>query len=126
MVCWDDKRGMRISETVELGTSSGGTTAGAVRAAELLAKDGLSARVINIHTIKPLDVELLARAARETGRILTVEDHQITGGLGGAVCEALADLVPAQEGRAVLGHLHRIAAEIGAAEAALSLKAGVG
>ncbi|HLK93521.1 MAG TPA: transketolase C-terminal domain-containing protein [Polyangia bacterium] len=74
--------------------ASGGTTAGAVRAAELLAKDGISARVINIHTIKPIDVELLARAARETGRILTVEDHQITGGLGGAVCEALADREP--------------------------------
>jgi transketolase len=74
--------------------ASGGTTAGAVRAAELLAKDGLSARVINIHTIKPIDAELLAKAARETQRILTVEDHQVTGGLGGAVCEALADRAP--------------------------------
>jgi transketolase len=74
--------------------ASGGTTAGAVRAAELLAKDGINARVINIHTIKPIDVELLAKAARETARILTVEDHQITGGLGGAVCEALADSEP--------------------------------
>jgi transketolase len=74
--------------------ASGGTTAGAVRAAELLAKDGISARVINIHTIKPIDVELLVRAARETRRLLTVEDHQVTGGLGGAVCEALADREP--------------------------------
>ena len=74
--------------------ASGGTTAGAVKAAELLAKDGVSARVINIHTIKPIDVELLAKAARETKRILTVEDHQVTGGLGGAVCEALAEREP--------------------------------
>src|SRR5215831_12321078 len=74
--------------------ASGGTTAGAVRAAELLGKDGVSARVINIHTIKPIDVDLLAKAARETRRILTVEDHQVTGGLGGAVCEALADREP--------------------------------
>jgi transketolase len=74
--------------------ASGGTTAGALKAAELLGKEGVSARVINIHTIKPIDVELLARAARETNRILTVEDHQTTGGLGGAVCEALADREP--------------------------------
>jgi transketolase len=74
--------------------ASGGTVGPAVKAAALLAKDGISARVINIHTIKPIDVDLLAKAARETKRILTVEDHQITGGLGGAVCEALADIEP--------------------------------
>ena len=73
---------------------SGGTIGPAVKAAELLAKDGISARVINIHTIKPIDVDLLAQAARETKRILTVEDHQITGGLGGAVAEALAEVAP--------------------------------
>jgi transketolase len=74
--------------------ASGGTTGPAVKAAELLAKDGISARVINIHTIKPIDADLLAKAARETKRILTVEDHQVTGGLGGAVVEALADREP--------------------------------
>ena len=74
--------------------ASGGTVAHAVHAAEALAKDRISARVINIHTIKPIDVQLLAKAARETKRILTVEDHQITGGLGGAVCEALAEVEP--------------------------------
>ena len=74
--------------------ASGGTVGGAVKASALLAKEGVSARVINIHTIKPIDVPLLAKAARETKRILTVEDHQITGGLGGAVCEALAEVEP--------------------------------
>ena len=74
--------------------ASGGTVAPAVDAAAALAKDGISARVINIHTIKPIDVALLAKAAKETKRILTVEDHQITGGLGGAVCEALAEVEP--------------------------------
>ena len=73
---------------------SGGTIGPAVKAAELLAKDGIHARVINIHTIKPIDVALLAKAARETKRILTVEDHQITGGLGGAVAEALSEVEP--------------------------------
>jgi transketolase len=74
--------------------ATGGTVGPAVKAAGLLAANGISARVINIHTIKPIDVPLLAKAARETKRILTVEDHQITGGLGGAVCEALADAEP--------------------------------
>jgi transketolase len=74
--------------------ATGGTVGPAVKAAALLATDGVSARVINIHTIKPIDVPLLAKAARETKRILTVEDHQITGGLGGAVCEALAEVEP--------------------------------
>lgn len=74
--------------------ASGGTVGPAVKAAQMLAADGVSARVINIHTIKPIDVDLLVKAARETKRILTVEDHQITGGLGGAVVEAIADLAP--------------------------------
>ncbi len=74
--------------------ASGGTVGPAVKAAEMLAADRISVRVINIHTIKPIDVELLAKAARETKRILTVEDHQVTGGLGGAVVEALADREP--------------------------------
>ena len=50
----------------------------------------IDARVINIHTIKPLDTEILAKAARETGAIVTAEEHTIVGGLGAAVCEALA------------------------------------
>jgi transketolase len=74
--------------------ASGGTVGPAVKAAALLAAGGLRARVINIHTIKPIDVALLAKAARETRRILTVEDHQTTGGLGGAVVEALAEVEP--------------------------------
>jgi transketolase len=74
--------------------ASGGTVAPSVKAAELLAKDGVKARVINIHTIKPIDADLLVKAARETKRILTVEDHQTTGGLGGAVCEVLAEREP--------------------------------
>jgi transketolase len=58
-------------------------------AAELLAKRGISARVIDMHTIKPLDVAAIRRAARETGAIMTVEEHNITGGLGSAVAEVL-------------------------------------
>ncbi len=50
--------------------------------------------VINIHTIKPLDKELVLRAAKETGRIVTVEEHSVIGGLGGAACEALCESCP--------------------------------
>ena len=63
-------------------------------AAEKLAAEGIDAKVINIHTIKPIDEELLVAAAKETGRIVTVEEHSIIGGLGGAVCEVLSEKAP--------------------------------
>ena len=66
----------------------------ALEAAEMLAKDGVSARVVNIHTIKPLDVDLVVESAKATGKVVTVEEHSIIGGLGGAVCEALAEHAP--------------------------------
>jgi transketolase len=66
----------------------------AVEAAEELAKQGISARVINIHTIKPLDDELVLKAARETGKIVVAEEHSIIGGLGAAVAELTADRCP--------------------------------
>lgn len=60
-------------------------------AAEMLAADGIDAKVINIHTIKPLDETLVIEAAKECGKVVTVEEHSIIGGLGGAVCEVLAE-----------------------------------
>lgn len=66
----------------------------ALDAAKLLETDGVSARVVNMATIKPIDTELLARCADETGAIVTAEDHNIHGGLGGAVAEALAATRP--------------------------------
>ncbi len=66
----------------------------AMEAAELLAADGVSAKVINIHTIKPLDEELIVAAARETGKVVTVEEHSVIGGLGSAVCDALSAKAP--------------------------------
>lgn len=65
-----------------------------LKAAEILAAKGVSARVIDMHTIKPIDTEILVKAAKETGFIVTVEEHNITGGLGGAVCEALSQNYP--------------------------------
>ena len=72
--------GLEVSETLE--------------AAKMLAADGINAKVINIHTIKPLDEEIILAAAKQTGRIFTVEEHSIIGGLGGAVCELLSEKCP--------------------------------
>ena len=66
----------------------------ALTAADTLAAEGISARVINIHTVKPLDTELLCAAAAETGAVVTAEEHNIIGGLGSAVAETLAENCP--------------------------------
>ncbi len=66
-----------------------------LRAAEMLAADGIQARVINIHTIKPLDEELVIAAAKECEKIVTVEEHSVIGGLGSAVCDTLCANYPA-------------------------------
>jgi transketolase len=65
-----------------------------LKAAEMLAADGIQAKVINIHTIKPLDEDLIVEAAKETGKLVTVEEHSIIGGLGSAVCECLCEKAP--------------------------------
>lgn len=66
----------------------------AMKAAEALEEKGISAQVINIHTIKPLDEEIVINAAKKTGRIFTVEEHSIIGGLGAAVSECLSEKCP--------------------------------
>ena len=63
-------------------------------AAELLAADGIQAKVVNIHTIKPLDEELVISAAKETGKVVTVEEHSVIGGLGSAICDVLSEKCP--------------------------------
>ena len=74
--------------------TTGIMTGQAVIAAELLKKEGLSARVVHMATIKPLDREIILKAAEETGAIVTAEEHSIIGGLGGAVAELLAEARP--------------------------------
>lgn len=66
----------------------------AIEAAKALSADGISARVINIHTIKPIDKDIIVKAAEETGRIVTVEEHSIIGGLGSAVCDVVSEYCP--------------------------------
>ena len=74
--------------------ATGLCVAASLEAADLLAAEGISAKVINIHTIKPLDEELVAAAAKETGKVVTVEEHSVIGGLGSAVCDALCAKAP--------------------------------
>lgn len=84
-----------------LGT--GGVLANALKAAEILAQKGVEAQVVNVPTLKPIDREMISEAALGHGRIVTVEDHGITGGLGSAVAEVVAEL-----GR---GRIRRVAVE---------------
>lgn len=93
--------------------ATGGVVGPALQAATRLAGDGVDAAVINIHTIKPIDRPLLQEWAGRVGRFLTVEDHGVDGGLGSAVCEAVA------ESRPVLVHRHGVRefGESGTAEA---------
>jgi transketolase len=66
----------------------------ALEAVKSLADQGIDARLINIHTIKPIDREIVLKAARETGKIITVEEHNVIGGLGDAVCSVLCEELP--------------------------------
>jgi transketolase len=74
--------------------TTGLMTAPALQAAETLAKEGVAARVVHIATIKPLDQDLILKAARETGALVTAEEHSVIGGLGSAVAELLAEQHP--------------------------------
>lgn len=111
----------------------------ALEARELLAAEGISARVVNIHTIKPIDGAILEKAARETGAIVTAEEHSVIGGLGSAVAETVAETCPVPVVRVgvkdVYGHSGTVpalleaygltpAAMVAAAKTALAKKRG--
>ena len=88
-------KGVTVREGNDITIIATGLEVGfALEAAEMLAADGMDARVINIHTIKPIDKDIIIKAAKETKKIFTVEEHSIIGGLGGAVCEALCEEYP--------------------------------
>ncbi len=88
-------RGITLLEGTDVTlVATGLMVAEALKAADALSERGISAEVINIHTIKPLDEELVAASAAKTGRVVTVEEHSVIGGLGSAVCDALAEKCP--------------------------------
>ena len=88
-------KGVTLKEGKDLTiVATGLPVAECLKAAEMLAADGIDAEVINIHTIKPLDEELIVASAKKTGKVVTVEEHSIIGGLGGAVAECLSEKAP--------------------------------
>ena len=90
-------KGSVVREGTDLALIACGLELGeALQAAARLEEDGISARVINMHTIKPLDRDLLIRSAADCGRVVTVEEHSIIGGLGSAVAETLTEAYPAK------------------------------
>lgn len=76
--------------------ATGLCVAESLAAADMLAKDGIDAKVINIHTIKPLDADLIVASAKETKKVFTVEEHSVIGGLGSAVCDCLSEKAPTE------------------------------
>ena len=100
-VIFDDDYNFEVGKGVELREGSDVTIIAtglmvneALQAYELLKSEGISARIINMATIKPLDNEIVLKAARETGAVVTAEEHSVIGGLGGAVCELLSGECP--------------------------------
>jgi len=100
-VLFDDSYHPKIGEAVTLRPGddvtlicAGLMVSRCLDAAEVLAGEGINARVLEVHTVKPLDIESVLQAARETGAFVTVEEHSIVGGLGGAVAEAVTDAYP--------------------------------
>ena len=100
-VIYDEGEKFEIGKAVQIGEGTDGTViatgvtvAEAIQAKEELAKEGIQIRVLDMHTIKPIDREAIVKAAKETKKIVTVEDHNIIGGLGSAVCEVLAEEYP--------------------------------
>lgn len=88
-------KGVVLTDGCDVTVAANGLTVSmALEAAELLKADGISARVVDFHTIKPIDRDLLIACARETGAVVTAEEHNIIGGLGSAVCEVLSETVP--------------------------------
>ena len=88
-------KGVKLSEGTDVTIVATGLMVHlALEAAEALKAEGICAEVINIHTIKPLDKDIIASSAAKTGAVVTAEEHSVIGGLGGAVCEALAETCP--------------------------------
>ena len=100
-IIYEENQEFEIGKGVQIGDgtdasiiTTGVTVSEALKAQEILKENGVNVRVIDIHTIKPIDKELIVKSAKETKRIITIEDHNIIGGLGSAVCEVLSEEYP--------------------------------
>lgn len=100
-IIYDENQKFEIGKGIQFGEGTDGTViatgvtvAEALKAQEELKKQGINIRVIDMHTIKPIDKDIIIKSAKETKKIITIEDHSITGGLGTAVCEVLSENYP--------------------------------
>ena len=100
-IIYDEDTEFNIGKACQFGNgtdatviATGITVAEALKAKEKLIEEGIDIRVIDMHTIKPIDSEIIIKAAKETKKIITIEDHSIIGGLGTAVCEVLSENYP--------------------------------
>lgn len=100
-VIYDENQTFEIGKMVQIGNGTDATVfatgvevAEALKAKEQLEKENINIRVVDVHTIKPIDKETIIKCAKETKKIITIEDHSIIGGLGTAVCEVLAEEYP--------------------------------
>lgn len=100
-VIYDENQKFEIGKGVQIGDgedatifATGVVVSEAIKAQEILKEKGINVRVVDIHTIKPIDRELIVKCAKETDKIITIEDHSIIGGLGTAVCEVLSEEYP--------------------------------
>ncbi len=100
-VIYDENEKFELGKAKQIGDgedatifSTGVCVSEALKAKEILETKGINVRVVDVHTIKPIDRETIVRCAKETKRIITVEDHSIIGGLGSSVCEVLAEEYP--------------------------------
>lgn len=102
-IIYDENQKFEIGKGIQIGDgtdatvfATGVTVPEAIKAKEELEKQGINIRVVDIHTIKPIDKDIIIKSAKETKKLITIEDHSIIGGLGSAVCEVLSDNYPAQ------------------------------
>ena len=100
-IIYEENQKFEIGKAVQIGEgtdatiiATGDVVAEAIKAKEELESKGINVRVLDIHTIKPIDKELIIKCAKETKKIIIIEDHNIIGGLGSAVCEVLAEEYP--------------------------------
>ncbi len=100
-VIYDEKAKFEIGKMVQFGEgtkatvfATGAVVAEALEAQEILAKEGIDIRVVDVHTIKPIDKEMIMKCANETEKLISIEDHSIIGGLGTAISEVLTEEAP--------------------------------
>ena len=100
-IIYDEEQKFEIGKAIQIGEgtdvtiiATGDVVCEAIKAKEELAKEGINIRVVDVHTIKPIDREIIVRCAKETKKIITIEDHSVIGGLGSAVCEVLSEEYP--------------------------------